>query len=304
MKVYISSGGGVRIGGSFGAVHAGEMAGKFNGKDFDWYAGTSAGAFDAVLTANGWTGKQKMRLFSDTNFGSFFTLPFVPFGLRKGLVGLNMPLSMKKLQKFYLSLTELNDYGPPLEKFDRVLINSVDTKENMHVVYCESIPPFVTACQGADGNWYSHQNRIRWEMQAFTRVDLGLDVVLCNSQALPGLRAPIEQMADGGIAQNPLLSIFPKECSILMLNLGFAGRVEKLGKDFPINVLDESLYAYEFRAHEATLDLIEKFPGLQCIYPGIFDIESSNFALSKQDKINMCNAGARNAVPQWKMLVS
>ena len=300
MKVFISSGGGVRVGSSFGASEAGEVAGKIQAGCFDWYAGTSAGALDAALSANGWTGGQKSALFLQTDFGKFFKPFLIPFGLRKNLIGLNIPISLRKLHKFYESLTIENPFGPPLIRFENLLINSVDTQENIHVVYCEVIPPFIQV----NGQGYSHNGRIKWIKGAFSNPEIGIAGALCDSQALPGLRSIRPHMKDGGIAQNPLLSVFPVDSQILMINLGYAGKVEKHGHDFPVQVLDEALYAYEFRAHEATSELIQRYPDLTAIHPGGYHQDSSDFAANATKRAFMVADGFSNTMPQWRLAPS
>ena len=73
LRIYASSGGGIRIGGTFGALLEAEAQGRFNPKAYDCYVGTSAGSLDAALTANGWTAEQKCHMFINTDFGQFFT---------------------------------------------------------------------------------------------------------------------------------------------------------------------------------------------------------------------------------------
>jgi predicted acylesterase/phospholipase RssA len=288
IRIYASSGGGVRLGASFGAVLEGERQGRFQADQFDWYVGTSAGALDAVLTANGWTGEQKKLLFLDTDFSRFFHPFLIPMGLRKFLAVVT-PISLRKLGEFIDSLQKPNPYGPPLQQFDKLLINSVDAEENMHVVFCQERP-----------EWLKSSKRLRIEPLLSKKQTLGM--VITRSMVLPGLRADDLRWQDGGVAENPLLSPLPKDADITLIHLGYAGLVWKQGSTSPKNALEQALYDYEFKAYSFAEHLMSAFSNLTVIRPEIYDVESANFALSRDEKQDMLLRAMVNTQTQWATL--
>ena len=281
MKIFASSGGGIRLGASFGAELEGERQGKFKATDFDFYIGTSAGALDALLTANGWNGSQKRQLFLNTNFGQYFSPPLVPLGVRKLFV-LNFPISLKKLAAYFDSLK--------LQAHPGLLINTVDAETNQQVIYCERKPDWA----GQD------TERLRWEAGAFKRYGLG--TVLTRSMVLPGLIAEDPRFLDGGVAENPLLSVLPTEADILLIHLGYAGLVKKKGENYPQGALNQALYAYEFKASCHAENLMAQHPNLKAIYPKIFDIDSAAFNLPFSAKLDMIQRAQANTREQWEAL--
>ena len=252
-RIYASSGGGIRVGASFGAVLEGERQGRFNPNNFDWYVGTSAGALDAVLTANGWTGEQKKAMFLGTDFAKFFRPFLVPFGIRKAL-SVIAPISLDKLADFIDSLQDSNPYGPALTRFDGLLINSVDAEENIQVVFCHQRP-----------EWLPDSTRLKVQPWAFNRMSLG--TILTRFMVLPGLRADDPRWQDGGVAENPLLSVLPKDANITLIHLGYAGLVKKNGDTIPKTILDQALYDYEFKAYSFAEWLMAGFSNLTVIRP-------------------------------------
>lgn len=288
-RIYASSGGGVRIGASFGAILEGELQGRFRAQAFAWYVGTSAGALDAVLTANGWSGEQKKALFLDTDFRRFFTPLLMPLGLRK-MLAVMAPISLKKLAAFIDSLQDPNPYGPPIQRFDGLLINSVDAQENTQVVFCHKIP-----------DWLLKPSKgIRVEGWAFNRRTLG--TILTRSMVLPGLRADDPRWQDDGVAQNPLLSVLPKDAAITLIHLGYAGLVRKKGDTSPKSALDQALYDYEFKAYSFAEHLMAGFSNLTVIRPEIYDVDSADFGLSREGKQDMILRAMANTREQWDAL--
>lgn len=297
LNVFASSGGGIRIGASFGAEWEGERQGKFHPDMFNCFVGTSAGALDAALTANGWTAQQKKKLFLETDFARLFTPLLMPFGWRKALA-LKWPISLEKLAVFI--------DGLGLKPTPHLFVNSVDAEQNVQVVYCEELPAWLHVdWDPVDGCHYSYRrNRlgekvksIRWEPRSFSR--LGFGKVLTRSMVLPGLVADDRRYKDGGVAENPLLSIFPENTNMLLMHLGYAGLVEKKGTTIPIEALDEALYAYEFKAFSFAEHLMEHYGRLTVIYPKIYDVDSTKFNLSAKEKQLMFMRAAQNTQDQW-----
>jgi hypothetical protein len=288
-RIYASSGGGVRLGATFGAVLEGERQGRFQSDRFGWYVGTSAGALDALLTANGWTGEEKKALFLDTDFRRFFTPLLVPLGVRK-MLAVMAPISLKKLAAFIDCLQDPNPYGPPIRQFDGLLINSVDAENNVQTVFCHQTPDWL----------YPAPKRVRVECWAFNRQTLG--AIITRSMVLPGLRADEPRWQDGGVAENPLLSILPKDAAITLIHLGYAGLVRKNGDTAPKNALDQALYDYEFKAYSFAEHLMAGFSNLTVIRPEIYDVDSSNFELSREGKQDMVLRAMTNTRAQWAAL--
>ena len=277
LTIYASSGGGVRIGASFGAQLQGEDQKKLHPSMFRYFVGTSAGAFDAALSANGWKAGEKCDLFVRTNFGKFFTPPLMPFAWRKALA-LKWPIKLDRLASFFDSLN--------LKPVPNLLVNSVDAETNRQVVYCEE-PPL----------WWPNLPDVDLVTHAFST--LGYGTVLTRSMVLPGLVGDEERYKDGGIAENPLMSVFPKESKILLMHLGYAGEVEKKGKKYPVEILDEALYAYEFKAASYAKHLMGHYPNLKAIYPKCYDVDSTAFSLSGKEKIAMIDRAYFATADQW-----
>lgn len=307
LRVYASSGGGVRIGGTFGALRAGERLRKFSPYAFDFYIGTSAGALDAALTASGWLASEKIALFLDTDFQRFFQptlgpLPLLPFAARKALA-LQWPISLAKLEAFYETLTKPNRYGPPVRFAPGLLINTVDADENRQVVYCSQLPEWANAERDSEtGRYYTFHSDAQSRKRKMIRWEVGtvsLATAMARSSVLPGLVADDPRYMDGGIAENPLLSPLPRDVHVLLMHLGYPGLVGEFGKTLPTSILDRALYAYEFKAAQHAEHLIREFPNLSVIYPGIYTEESANFAISRQRKQTMIDFADIYAVNQW-----
>ena len=280
MKVYVSSGGGVRIGATFGAVWKGEQIGAFQASDFDCFAGTSAGALDAALTANGWTGVDKYHLFMHTDFSKFFKPFFMPYAVREALA-LQWPISLTKLHDFYSSLCKPNKIGPALRFTPNLYINTVDTAKNEQVIYINN-----------------GGNTIPWDRKdddlGSYRLCTDLATALVESSALPGLRATNPYSMDGGIAENPLLSIFPDDAEMTVIQLGYPGRTDRK------NIIQDLMYAYDFKAYLAAQYELDRFKNLRLIKPYVYDIPSSAFNLSDAEKLSVFNRGANNSIAQWR----
>lgn len=282
MRFYASSGGGVRIGATFGAQLEGERQGKFLPETFDYFVGTSAGALDAAMTANGWSAKRKAELFLGTNFARFFQptlgpIPLLPFAARKA-AAIIAPIKLGKLADFIDSLG--------LKPHPSLIFNTVDADENQQVIYCYERP-----------SWARDDERTRWEI---VRGSLGQALV--RSMVLPGLVADHPKYLDGGFAENPLLSVFPDTSTGLLISLGYQGQVEFHGQPYPTSIYDRLLYGYEFKANEYTQHLAGHLPRLKTILPKVYDVNSADFGLSRKEKQAMLDAGARNTRPQWSLL--
>jgi predicted acylesterase/phospholipase RssA len=296
LNIFLSSGGGIRIGASFGAELEGQRQGKFRPSMFNYFAGTSAGALDAALTANGWYAEEKRDLFLDTDFRKLFTPALVPFSWRKTLA-LQWPISLAKLAAFIDSLG--------LRPVENLLVNTVDAEENIQVVYCEKLPPWLNCKADEAGRFYTCRASksgeikkvIRWEPGAFSR--FGYGKVLTRSMVLPGLVADEKRFKDGGVAENPLLSVFPANANILLMHLGYAGLVPQNGSTVPLGILAEAMYDYEFKAYSYTEHLMGHYPNLTAIYPEIYDVDSTAFDLSLASREQMIERARANTRAQW-----
>lgn len=278
VRAYISSGGGVRIGATWGAQLIGEEYSGFHYSMFDTYIGTSAGALDAALTANRWSARKKADLFLNTNFEKFFTSFFMPFAARK-LLAATFPISLAKLSEWIESLG--------LVPVNGLLINTVNSSTNEHIVYCED-PPL----------WWNDSKGIQLETKAFSR--LGFGDVITRSMALPGLNADEPEYRDGGYAENPLMSVLPDDTKGLMINLGYAGTATwHGGKDYPIAALDQAMYYVEYKNYYTTQQLIKRFKNLKVINPEVYDINPTDFGISSDDKKKMLVRAQLNTRNQW-----
>ncbi|MEB3286573.1 MAG: patatin-like phospholipase family protein [Vampirovibrionales bacterium] len=280
-RIFATTGGGVRIGGSFGAELEGERLGKFDPSVFDYYIGTSSGSLDAALTANGWSARQKVDFFIENNFTQFFTPPWMPFSLRKALT-LFAPIQLKKFADYIdgLNLTPL----PGL------LINAVDSQLNKQVVYCEKKP-----------DWWVDIPGTALRENAFS--DLGYGTILTRSMALPGLRADHPKFKDGGFAENTILTMIPRDADILMINLGYAGDTQwPSGNTFPLMALEDLLYLIEYKNYYYVRFISTHFPNLKTIYPSIFDVDSTTFNLTQSEKTSMVERAMANTSAQWQAL--
>ncbi|MBY0451339.1 MAG: patatin-like phospholipase family protein [Cyanobacteria bacterium] len=280
-RVYVSSGGGIRIGATWGSQLEGEKQNAFHYSMFDTFIGTSAGALDAALTANRWSAQQKLDLFFKTDFSRFFLpggLHIMPFMLRKALSAV-FPMSLKRLADWIDSLGLMPVSG--------MLTNTVNSLTNEHIVYCED-PPL----------WWPASSNIKLVTQAFST--LGFGTVLTRSMALPGLNADEPEFRDGGYAENPLLSILPSDSTGVMINLGYPGNAKwHGGKNYPVAALDQAMYYVEYKNYASTQHLIAHYQALKVIYPNIFDVDSTNFALSINDKRKIVKTSIQNTQSQW-----
>jgi predicted acylesterase/phospholipase RssA len=284
MKVYASSGGGIRIGATFGAIKVGEDLGKFQAIDFETYLGTSAGALDALLTANGWNGQQKGDLFLNTDFASFFTTPLVPFKARKAMAVL-APMRLEKLANW---IDGLGLSWPP-----GLIINAVDSETNQQILYYR---------HGHLPTWATQTDpKMRWEPMGHERT---IGLLITRSMVLPGLVADHPKFMDGGIAENPCLSILPTDTHILLMHLGYAGLVQKNGQKYPSSLIERSFYAYEFKAYTAIEEMMERFPKLKVIWPKVYDVDSTDFNLSRAKKQNILMTSGLNTLGQWGQIKS
>lgn len=280
LRAYVSSGGGARIGATFGAVLEGERHRKFKAGSFDACLGTSAGALDAALTANGWDGRMKISLFLDTDFGAMVKPALLPFGLRKAF-SVVKPMQLERLAEF------IDELG--LKPVEGLLINTVDAETNTHIVYCETKP-----------KWWPADAKATLVEGAFTQ--LGFGTVITRSMALPGLVADDPRYMDGGIAENPLLSVLPSDAQILMVHLGYAGLLKDGGDTVPKGLLNRAMYAYERKAYELVEHLMSHYSKLRAIFPKVYDVDSTAFNLSYSAKLDMVNTARLNTKPQWEAL--
>lgn len=304
-RIYASSGGGIRIGGTFGALLEGEHQQRFSPHGYDYYVGTSAGALDAALTANGWSAEQKCQMFINTRFADFFTPGWLPFELRKAFA-IRWPMSLKKIERFYASLCQENPYGPALTFQKGLLINTVDSEENLAVVYCSELPDWAhVETDPKNGKLYTYRTTFVGERKKLVRWEVGttpLSVALMRSAVLPGLVGDDIRYMDGGISENPLLSILPTDADILLMHLGYAGLVPNKGNTVPKSLLERFLYAFEFKAYSFTEHILERFQSLTMVFPKILDVDTAAFHLSKTQKQQMLLAARGNTKEQWKAL--
>jgi|GEM_PF-4856639 len=286
LNVFASSGGGVRIGASFGAEMEGERQGKFKPSMFDHFLGTSAGALDAALTANGWTAKQKIDFFLHVDFTHFFKPFLLPFTARKAMA-LAFPIKLAKLAEFIDSLAKPNPYGPELKPVPGLLINSVRAdKDNRQIVFCEQKP-----------EWLVPNDRLEVVEGAFTKEGYGK--IITRSMALPGLQADDPMWFDGGVAENPLISILPTDSNIILMHLGYAGLVGEGEQAVPSGMLARAMYCYERKAYEQAEHLASHYPNLKAIKQEVYDVDSTAFDISQAQKLDMVKRGRDNSRSYW-----
>lgn len=291
MKAFLSSGGGVRIGASFGAHKAGNDAGAIAPWDhYDCIMGTSAGALHAALFANGWTGQQMCDLFINTDFGKLFTPWLVPYSVRLKTAAA-IPISLHRLAAFIDSLK--------LEWKPNLMFNTLDTQTNEHVIYCWAVPDWVETYTTWKGI-YSHGGAHRWQPLVGIENPPSLGTLITQSMALPLLKADDkERYRDGGVIENPGLSVICNDDDVTMFHLGYAGDVEYKHGGTPKNLVALALYLFERNsAHDVALQL-PRFTNLRHIKPRVYDVDSVAFDSTASQKQRMTQRGYTNTVGQW-----
>lgn len=286
-NVFCSSGGGIRIGASWGAESEGERQAKFHWSMYDTFIGTSAGALDAALTANRWGAKDKKRLYLETDFGRLFAPPLIPFGLRKAIAPA-WPISLQKLADFI--------DGLGLKPHPGLMVNSVSRQGGITKIWCEEIPGWVAPVQDAKGRMTSHDGRFQWIPGTFTREGFGRPLV--RSMVLPGLKADDDSM-DGGWGYNGLLPLFTPDTRITFMNLGYAGQGPTAQKEGFLHLVDELMFGFEYKAYLHNKDVMADYPGAKVIYPKVWDVDSSAFNLSRKNREAVFFRGADNSAGQW-----
>lgn len=279
MRAYVSSGGGVRIGATFGAVMEGWAQGKVSHRAFDYFLGTSAGALDAALAASGWAPDRRCHLFAQTDLGRLVS-PFLPFSWRKPMA-LAKPMGLDRVAAWIDSLG--------LKPSPGLMVNAVDAETNTHVIFCQEVPPWGLGLKG-----------VEWSIVDWGHAPIGK--ILARSMALPGLVADHPKWMDGGLAENPLLSVLPRSYTILMLNLGYPGLVKDKGSLIPQGVIERSFYAYDFKAATLARKLAEEFKHIYMIEPKVYDVPSVAFDIDQEARRRMITLGRINTKPQWEAI--
>lgn len=282
MKVFSCTGGGARGIAVVGALHQGEVQGKFNPTSFDAHMGDSFGALIAALTAAGWPTVAMRTLFLNTEFDKL--LSPVPWGMRLPMVVLKQ-VHLDRVARF------IDDLRLPVR--DNLFINSWDAQDNVQTIFCEKKPV-----------WAAENPAVKtvWVENAFSDTkNHGYGRVITRSMALPGLVADDDRWMDGGLGEHPPLSFIPTDADILMINLGFAGLVGGAA-GIPKGILDRGLYAYEVAASIRQQYAMECFPKMQVINLKIYDVSSTAFSMSTEEKCNAMIRAFDNTRDQWSAL--
>ena len=276
LYAYAASGGGVRIGATFGAQLKAKELGKWQPERFDIITGNSSGSLDAAFTASGLEPEQKVEIFKRWNIAEL--LSRYPWKLRLATALVN-PISMDRLAD---KIDSLNMPSSP-----RCYVNAWDCRGNKQIIFCEKKPEW------AAESWIDTV----WEEDAFNR--FGWGKVLTRSMALPGMVADELKYMDGGIAEHPPLSFIPRDAHILLINLGYPD----FEAGFKRDMLSRVSFAYSaIRSH--MLDTaIGHFEDLYSIKPKVYDWSAYDFEVSNKDIDRMIEKAKVHTNLAWRSYV-
>lgn len=151
---------------------------------------------------------------------------------------------------------------------NNVWVNTVDTSQDREVIYSE---------------------------EDFNKLTYG--ECIARSIAIPAF---IEKypFIDGGVAQNPCLTQWEKEeLPIFVSQLMMPVRISPKGR------LEKLFYSWEFSAFQKYLIIKEKFnKKLKTFYPMINDVDSTDFGISKEKKIQMVEKAYKETLHQLEFL--
>jgi hypothetical protein len=310
IKVLSATGGGIRGLAHIGAIEAGMEAEKIPtmmpgtkassefiiGDEFNHYAvdtrgidafcGDSSAGLIMALVANEWTIGEIKDLLIDTNFKNLFTHPlsvwrYTPWSTRLLATG----VSNIKLDRFAKWIDRL---GLDPAKAEKLFVNTWDGYNNRHVIYCEKKPAWVTEQLAKD------VHDTQWVEGAFST--LGFGTVLTRGMALPGLEADMPLFEDGGIVGHPPLFFIPRDADLTVIDLGYAGLVERKHKK---SLLTSAMESYEVTAKTALMLRLGQFSNHKVIRPRVYDVSSTDFALTSEQKTRLILDSYLKTKPQW-----
>lgn len=160
-----------------------------------------------------------------------------------------------------------NNLGLPLVA--NVWINCVNAARDREEIY--SYPDFVTA--GSYGDF------------------------IARSIAIPGMidKGPY---LDGGVSENPCLSQWQEDNDPLPI---FVSQLMMPHRRVPQNRIEKLFYSWEFKAFASYQDSKVRFGNrITTLYPMIDDVDSADFALSKDKKSEMIQRAYRETLEQLK----
>lgn len=277
IKAFTVTGGGARGIACAGVIKAGESKGIFSPWSYDVFAGDSFGSLISAMMASGWSGTKMSDFFCKTDFKGLLS-GWIPWSIRKPFMAVS-PVSLAKVAKLIDSLD--------FKRSDKLFINTWDAEDNKQVIYCQSVPTWAiqSACFPVEF--------------APDFGGLSLGTVLTRSMALPGLVADSLRWMDGGIGEHPPICLLPDDTDLTVINLGFPGLIPKAGDTTPKTLIDRGLYAVEV-IQSTRQDLSKaRFTKRKELNPKIYDIDSTDFGLSQQQRLDMIGRAYKATLDQW-----
>jgi predicted acylesterase/phospholipase RssA len=262
-KILALGGGGVRIYGAIGALIELEAQG-IDLKQFDLITCTSAGTIPGILLIAGKSAQEIGQIA--------LKMPLSKF-IDKGFIG----------EKIFFNGLENKGLGDWIDSLnvppsDRIFINTFDKKTNSQIVFTKE----------------DYEKR-------------GYGFAVRCSTRLPGAMEPLEgRYVDGGILENPLMMFLNPDDQILCIHLGYAGEVSDQTSRKSTSLarrIDDLVYAFDYKNYAQFKFMVDKFNNLDIIRPKIFDIRSSNFWITEEQKKDMIRRGRENSRDQISLIL-
>lgn len=279
IKALVLAGGGVRGLATVGAVMRGVYEKAINLAEFDVVTGDSFGALVAAMITNGYQMEEISEALTSVDIAKLVS--FIPWSLRRLTIPVH-PLKLKGIARFI-------DEDLNLKPNSRLIFNTWDCLTDNEIVYTSDTPPWLKA---------SIYTRPVFKHTGTDKVSLG--TLLTRSMALPGLEADDTRYMDGGIGQHPPLDILPSDASIVFIDLGYAGLIPTQGIKKPVGVLNRAMYAYEVAASLNQKRALSRFTDLTIIDPKVYDVDSTNFGLSKDQREALVIRAFSSTETAWK----
>ncbi|HYF35456.1 MAG TPA: hypothetical protein VD994_09220 [Prosthecobacter sp.] len=295
LNVLAATGGGIRGVALAGVLLQGILAGKVPARNpvpghyvlmadhYDAICGDSSASLILAMFAQGMSAETIFDILAETEFQTLFKPFFMPWALRKNLMAVK-PCRLDGMAKWIDRLARVYRWRP----LDNFFCNAWDAQNNQHVIFCESIPDW--------GHDHYDVMGIVFQPGAFS--ELGWGTVLTRSMTLPGLIADQARWCDGGIAGHPPVNFVPLDANLTVLNLGYPGLLPGKG-DQDTGILAKAMECYEVTASYAQRRMLEEFPNRIEINPQIYDVDSTDFAMSEDAKRAMIMRAMRNTATQW-----
>lgn len=121
----------------------------------------------------------------------------------------------------------------------------------------------------------------------------GYGKLVARSSAIPGF---INQgfYLDGGVSANPII---PGEWATSGL-LVITSQLMQPHRTIPKNRIEKLTYSWDFRSFQDYQNVIKGFSKVITLFPFIDDISSTDFALTKQQKLDLIQRGKKEALAQ------